>query len=58
MAGKKKKSRAFSLFMTVIVILLILSIALFVYGSMNNGLPQPQLPGKFRFALGTMPLHE
>lgn len=54
MAGKQKKSKSFSLFITVMVILLLLSIALFVYGSMNNGLPQPRLPGKGVFALGTM----
>lgn len=57
MARKQKKSRSFALFITVLVILLILAVALFVYGSMNNGIPQPRLPGMNVFALGTMPHH-
>ncbi len=57
MAAKKPASRAYPIFITVLVILLILAIALFVYGSMTNGIPQPQLPGKGVFALGTMWLH-
>lgn len=56
MAGKKK-SRGFAVFITVLVILLIGCIALFVYGSMTNGIPQPRLPGKGIFALGTMLPH-
>lgn len=56
MAGKKK-SRGFAVFITVMVILLIGCIVLFVYGSMTNGIPQPRLPGKGVFALGTMLPH-
>ena len=57
MAAKKPASRAYPIFITVLVILLMLAIALFVYGSMTNGIPQPKLPGKGIFALGTMWLH-
>lgn len=57
MADRKRSDRAFAVFITVLVILLILSIALFVYGSMTNGLPQPRLPGQHPFAWGTMPHH-
>lgn len=57
MADRKRGSRAFTLFITILVILLMLSIALFVYGCMTNGLPQPQLPGRGIFALGTMLHH-
>ena len=57
MTGKQKKSRGFSVFITVMVILLILAIALFIYGSMTNGLVQPRLPGKGVFGLGIMPNH-
>ena len=57
MAGKQKKSRGYALLMTVLVILLILAIALFVYGSMNNGVPQPRLPGMNVFAQGMMLRH-
>lgn len=56
MAGKKK-SRGFAVFITVMIILLIGCIALFVYGSMTNGIPQPRLPGKGIFALGRMLTH-
>ena len=56
MAGKKK-SRGFAVFITVMIILLIGCIALFVYGSMTNGLPQPSLPGKGVFALRTILSH-
>ena len=57
MADKKRRNLGFTIFITVLVILLILAIALFVYGSMTNGIPQPKLPGKGIFALGTMMLH-
>lgn len=53
MAAKKPASQAYPIFITVLVILLILAVALFVYGSMTNGIPQPKLPGKGVFALGT-----
>ena len=57
MAGKRGRPTGYAIFMTVLVILLILAIALFVYGSMTNGIPQPRLPGKGIFALGTMLPH-
>ena len=57
MAGKSKKSLGFPILITVLVVLLILAIALFVYGSTTNGIPQPRLPGKGVFALGTMLRH-
>ena len=56
MAGRKK-DHGFAIFIAVLVILLILAIALFVYGSMTNGLIQPRLPGKGVFALGTVYPH-
>lgn len=56
MAGRKK-DRGFAIFITVLVILLILAIALFIYGSMTNGMPQPRLPGKGIFAMGTVHSH-
>lgn len=57
MANKKHPGRGFAIFITVLVILLVLAIALFVYGSMTNGLPVPRLPGKGIFALWTMHPH-
>ncbi len=57
MAGRQKKNRGFALFIALMVLLLILAIMLFVYGSMNNGIPQPKLPGKGVFALGTIMHH-
>lgn len=53
----KKKNRGFTLLMIVLFILLGLAIALFVYGSMNNGIQAPKLPGKGVFALRTMHPH-
>ncbi len=57
MAAKKRSNRGYAIFIIVLVILLIGAIALFVYGSMNNGIPQPRLPGKGVFALRTMLRH-
>lgn len=57
MAGKQKKSRAYPIFIAVMLILLILAVALFIYGSANNGVVQPRLPGKGVFGLGTMLHH-
>lgn len=54
MAGKQKKSRAYPIFIAVMIILLLFAIALFIYGSANNGIVQPRLPGKGLFALGMM----
>ena len=54
MAAKKPAKDGFAVLITVLVILLMLAIALFIYGSMTNGIPQPKLPGKGIFALGTM----
>lgn len=57
MAGKQKKSRAYPIFIAVMLILLILAVALFIYGSANNGVVQPRLPGKGVFGVGTMLHH-
>lgn len=57
MAAKQKKSRGYTIFMAVMIVLLILAIALFVYGSMHNGIIQPRLPGKGFFAWGATLLH-
>ena len=57
MAAKKPAKNGFAVLITVLVILLMLAIALFIYGSMTNGIPQPKLPGKGIFALGTKLLH-
>ena len=57
MADKKRESRGFAIFISVLVILLMLAIALFVYGSITNGLPQPRLPGQSIFALRTICWH-
>lgn len=54
MAGKRSRPTAYAIFITVLVILLVLAVWLFIYGSMTNGLPQPRLPGKDVFALGRM----
>ncbi|MBQ4580700.1 MAG: hypothetical protein IJA83_08565 [Clostridia bacterium] len=43
MAENKRKSRGFAIFIAVLVVLLIGAIALFVYGSMNNGVVAPRL---------------
>ena len=57
MTGKRGRPTGYTVFITVLVILLMLAVWLFVYGSMNNGLPQPRLPGKGVFALGRMHTH-
>ena len=57
MAAKKPQRDGFPVLIAVLVILLILAVALFVYGSMTNGISQPRLPGKGVFALGTTLLH-
>lgn len=57
MAVRKRATRAFAIYITVLVILLVLAIALFVYGSMTNGLPQPELPGSRWFAAGAVLHH-
>ncbi len=51
--GDKKGSCYFAVYIAVLVILLILAMALFVYGSATNGLPRPQLPGHSTLAWGT-----
>ncbi len=53
----KKKDRAYAVFIGVMIILLMLCIALFVYGSMTNRLPRPAIPGAGRFALGAALRH-
>ena len=57
MTDRKKGSRAYAVFIAVLVILLFLAVALFIYGSVTNGLPPPQLPGKGHLALGTTLRH-
>jgi len=57
MAAKHRKPTAYGIFIAVLVVLLIGAVALFVYGSMTHGLPQPILPGKGLFALGDIPPH-
>ncbi len=57
MARKPRKPSAYSIFIAVLVVLLILAVALFIYGSATNGLPRPTLPGQGRFALGTIMRH-
>lgn len=53
-----RKPSAYHVFIAVLTVLLILAIALFVYGSATNGVIRPQLPGKDAFALGTSLRHE
>ena len=53
----RRKPSAYSVFIAVLTVLLILAIALFIYGSTTNGIPQPHLPGKGVFALGTIIRH-
>ena len=50
MAGKQRKSKGFAILIAILTLLLIGAVALFVYGSMTNTLPMPQLPGKGIFA--------
>ena len=52
-----RKPSAYHIFIAVLVVLLILSVALFVYGSATNGVIRPQLPGKGLFALGASLRH-
>ena len=53
----RRKPSAYSIFIAVLAVLLIFAIALFIYGSATNGIPQPCLPGKHAFALGTIICH-
>ncbi len=57
MARKPRKPSAYSIFIAVLVVLLILAVALFIYGSASNGMPRPVLPGQSHFALGTIMRH-
>ena len=57
MAVNKRRSRGFAIYIAVLVVLLILAVALFIYGSVTNGVTRPQLPGQFLFAHGTMLYH-
>ena len=52
-----RKPSAYHVFIAVLVVLLLLAVALFVYGSVTNGVIRPQLPGKGLFALGTILHH-
>ena len=51
------KPSGYHIFIAVLVVLLLLAVALFVYGSVTNGVIRPQLPGKGLFALGTSLRH-
>ena len=53
----RRKPSAYSVFIAVLTVLLILAIALFIYGSATNGVIRPQLPGRGIFALGTILRH-
>ena len=57
MTRKHRKPSGYNILITVLVVLLIGAIALFIYGSATNGLPQPTLPGKGHFALGMIIHH-
>lgn len=52
-----RKPSAYGIFITVLVILLILCIALFIYGSATNTAPQITRPGHGTFAWGMMIRH-
>ena len=57
MADRKRGPCGYRIFLFIMTVLLIGAIALFIYGSATNGLPQPRLPGKGVFALGTILRH-
>lgn len=50
MTKRPPAGRGYRIFIAILVVLLIGCIALFVYGTMHNGIPQPQLPGEGLFA--------
>ena len=52
-----RKPSGYHIFIAVLVVLLLLAVALFIYGSATNGVIRPQLPGKGLFALGTSLRH-
>ena len=52
-----RKPSGYHIFIAVLVVLLRLAIALFIYGSATNGVIRPQLPGRGIFALGTILRH-
>lgn len=52
-----RKPSAYHMFIAVLVVLLILAIALFIYGSATNGLIRPQVPMKGFFSPGTILRH-
>ena len=52
-----RKPSGYHIFIAVLVVLLLLAVALFVYGSATNGVIRPQLPGRGIFALGTILRH-
>ena len=57
MAGKLRKITGYHVFIAVLIVLLLLAVALFIYGSVSNGMIRPSVPGKGIFALGTILLH-
>ena len=52
-----RKPSGYHIFIAVLVVLLLLAIALFIYGSATNGLPKPVLPGQGRFAMRMIMRH-
>ena len=57
MSARKSPDRGYRIFLTVLIILLGLAVALFIYGSATNGISQPRLPGKGVFAMRAMLHH-
>ncbi len=57
MAGKQRKKHGFAILIFILLLLLVGAVALFIYGSANNHLPVPQLPGKGSFALRMLLYH-
>ena len=57
MAVNKRRSRGFAIYIAVLVVLLILAVALFIYGCATNGVTRPQLPGQSLLSHGTMLHH-
>ena len=51
MARPSRPGKGYRIFMILLLALLLACIALFVYGSVHNGLTQPSLPGQGVFAM-------
>lgn len=51
MAGTKRRSFLFALFVLLMLLICVGGVALLIYGATNNGIPAPKLPGSSpRFA--------